>query len=87
MIILLIQIIQTAAWIFTLMVIANVVMSYFMNPYHPIRIFLDRIIQPLLRPIQRLLPPMMGIDFSPMILLLLIQLVESVIIGFLVGVR
>jgi YggT family protein len=87
MINLLIQLIQTAAWIFTLMVIADVVLTYFMNPYHPVRIFLDRIIQPLLRPIQRLLPPMMGIDFSPMILLLLVQLLESVIIGFLVGVR
>jgi len=83
----LIQIVQTAAWIFTLMVIADVVLTYFMNPYHPVRIFLDRIIHPLLRPIQRLLPPMMGIDFSPMILLLLVQLLESVIIGFLVGVR
>ena len=85
MIYVLVQIIQTAAWIFTLMVIADVVMSYFMSPYHPVKLFLDRIIQPLLRPIQRMLPAMMGIDFSPMILLLLVQLVQSILIGLLLG--
>jgi YggT family protein len=84
----LIQIVQAAAWIFTLMVIADVILSYFMNPYHPVRVFLDRIVQPLLRPIQRVLPPMAGIDFSPMILLVLVSVLESVLLSLLsAGIR
>ena len=83
----LIQFIQGAAWLFTLIVIADVILSYFMSPYHPVRLNLDRIVQPFLRPIQRILPPMAGIDFSPMILLVLVQVLESVIIGILVGIR
>lgn len=83
----LIQLIQATAGLFTLLVIANVILSYFMSPYHPVRLNLDRIVQPFLRPIQRILPPMAGIDFSPMILLVLVQLVESVIIGILLGIR
>jgi YggT family protein len=34
---------------------------------------LDRITQPILRPIRRLVPPMGGLDLSPLILLLVIQ--------------
>lgn len=37
---------------------------------------LDTIYSPLLRPIRRLLPDMGGIDFSPMVLILLIILVQ-----------
>lgn len=84
---LLITIVHAAGWLFTLLVIADVIMSYFVSPYHPVRLFLDRIVQPMLRPIQRMMPSMMGIDFSPMVLLLLIQLLESVIVGILGGIR
>lgn len=36
----------------------------------------ERILAPLLRPIRRLLPPMGGIDFSTLILLLLVSVVR-----------
>jgi YggT family protein len=87
MISLFLQIVEGAVWLFTLIVVADVVLSYFISPYHPARIFLDRIVQPFLRPIQRLLPPMMGFDLSPLILLLLVSLLRSIIIGLFSGVR
>jgi YggT family protein len=37
---------------------------------------LDRLFEPLLRPIRRILPDMGGIDLSPMVLILLIILVQ-----------
>jgi YggT family protein len=83
----LINIIQTAAWLFTLVIFVDVLVSYFLPPYHPVRSFLDRIVQPLLRPIQRMLPSMGGIDFSPLILLLLVQLVENIVVSLLAGIR
>jgi YggT family protein len=85
MIFTLIRIIQTLAQIFSLILIADIILSYFMSPFHPVRIFLDRIVQPLLNPIRRILPTFGGFDFSPIVLLLLIQLLETVVINILVG--
>jgi len=83
MILILIDIIRTAAWLYTLVIFADVLLSYFLQPYHPVRTFLDRFVQPLLRPIQRLVPTIFGIDFSPLILLLLIQFLETILINLL----
>lgn len=38
---------------------------------------LDRIFDPLLRPIRRIIPDMGGIDLSPMVLFLLIVLIQN----------
>jgi YggT family protein len=42
---------------------------------------LDRILAPLYRPIRRLLPDFGGIDFSPLVLLILIQIVRMLLGG------
>ena len=44
---------------------------------------LDAISAPMLRPIQRVLPNLGGIDISPIILLLLLQALRIVVDGFL----
>jgi YggT family protein len=84
---LLINVIHTVITLLIFAIIADVVVSYFMSPYHPVRSFLDRIIQPLLRPIQRIIPSMMGIDFSPLLLLLLVQLIETLLVNSLTQLR
>lgn len=83
MISILITIVQTLGSALLLVVIANVLLSYFLNPYHPIRVALDRIVEPLLRPIRRVVPPLGMVDFSPVVLVILIQIVESVVIMLL----
>lgn len=40
---------------------------------------LDRLIEPVLRPIRRILPSMGGLDLSPVIVLLIIMFIENVI--------
>ena len=42
---------------------------------------LDRISAPLYRPIRRLLPDFGGIDFSPLVILLLIQVIKKLLDG------
>lgn len=59
------------------LVIANVILSYFMSPYHPIRETIDRFVDPMLAPIRQLLPSTGGLDFSPLILIILLQLLGS----------
>jgi YggT family protein len=55
------------------------------SPYHPtwgpIVRFITGVTEPILNPIRRLLPPMGGLDFSPMVVLLLARLLQGVIIN------
>ncbi len=76
----LINIVEGLVQVITIAVIADIILSYFMSPYHPLRLFLDRLVQPMLRPIQRIIPSFGGLDFSPFILLLAVQLAGSVLI-------
>jgi YggT family protein len=42
---------------------------------------LDRLTAPLYRPIRRLLPDFGGIDFSPLVILILIQVIKRLLAG------
>ncbi|MBK9220143.1 MAG: YggT family protein [Uliginosibacterium sp.] len=59
-------------------VILGAVLSW-VNPHAPITPMLNQLTRPLLRPIQRILPPVSGIDLSPLVLLLVIQVVLFVL--------
>lgn len=63
--------------------IIDVLLGYFLSPYHKIRLMLDSIVNPLLNPIRRLLPSIGGIDFSPLILIILVQILEYILISIL----
>ncbi|HSL45313.1 MAG TPA: YggT family protein [Anaerolineales bacterium] len=74
--------------IFTLLfwlVIISVILSYFMEPYHPIRRAIDSVVEPMLAPIRRVVPLVGMLDFSPFILLLLLQLLRNLIIRLLIA--
>ncbi len=44
-------------------------------------IAIDRVTAPLYRPIRRLLPDFGGIDFSPLVVLILIQVIKKLLAG------
>lgn len=79
----LVQVVNTFAQILVLVVILHVILSYFMDPYHPVRRGLSSVVEPLLNPIRQIIPPVGMIDFSPLILIVLIQLIKQVIISLL----
>jgi YggT family protein len=59
--------------IYTLVILAGVILSWTGLAYdHPLVRVTRALTEPLLRPIRRVLPVMGGIDFSPMVLLVLI---------------
>lgn len=76
---LLIQLIGAIQFILVLMVLVSVILSYFMDPYHPVRRFLDSIVEPMLAPIRRIVPLVGMLDFSPLILIVLIQLIGNLL--------
>lgn len=62
-----------------LLVLLKVILSYFMDPYHPFRQSVDKLIDPLLKPIRQVIPTAGRFDFSPIILIILIEVIASVI--------
>ena len=84
---LLIQLIGAIQFILVLMVLVSVILSYFMDPYHPVRRFLDRIVEPMLAPIRRIVPLVGMLDFSPLILIVLIQLIGNLLTRLLYSLR
>ena len=76
----LIVLVRFAANIFSLLVIAKVLLSYFMSPYHPIRKTIDQLVEPLLTPIRNRMPMVGMRDFSPIVLLIGIQIIEFLLV-------
>jgi YggT family protein len=63
-----------------LVILIDIVVSFFLSPYHPIRNALDSIVNPLLNPIRKILPQTGMLDFSPIVLILILQLLEYIIL-------
>jgi YggT family protein len=67
--------------IFFFSILIQVILSWIAPyQYHPMTGLLHQLNEPLLRPIRRLLPPMGGLDFSPMVAMLLIQLSKMLLL-------
>lgn len=83
----LIILINLIEWILILLVFVSVILSYFMDPFHPVRRGVDRIVEPMLAPIRRIVPLLGMLDLSPLILIILIQLISSVLVRLLLSLR
>jgi YggT family protein len=70
-----------------LLVIVKIILSYFMDPYHPVRRGIDGVVEPMLAPIRRIVPLVGPLDFSPLVLIILIQLLSNLIIRLLLTLR
>lgn len=80
------QLIQAVGNLLGLIVLVDVVASWILpNPYHPFRQALDRIVEPMMAPIRRIVPPLGMVDFSPLILLILIQVITTVLANLVAG--
>lgn len=74
-------------WILILLVFISVILSYFMDPYHPVRRGVDRIVEPMLSPIRRIVPLVGMLDFSPLVLIILIRLISGLLVRVLISLR
>ena len=83
----LIDVIRIAATVLTVLVFVRVILSW-VSPggvNNPLIVLVYRITEPLLGPVRSLLPSMGGIDFSPVIVLIGIQIAERLLIQLLLG--
>jgi YggT family protein len=70
-------VVQGVLWLVMVLIIARVVISWVnADPYNQIVMIIRSATDPILIPFQRWIPPMGGLDFSPVIVLLLIQFMQ-----------
>jgi YggT family protein len=86
----LIDVVHYLLVILTWVIIIQVILSWLFafnvlnTSSHGVRAFaiaLDRLTAPLYRPIRRMLPDFGGIDFSPLVVLILIQILQKLLTG------
>ena len=70
----LVKLVKLTIYLLMGVVIIQALLSW-VSPYHPIRPFFDALSQPFLRPFQRLIPMVGGVDLSPLILLVILQVI------------
>ena len=81
----LVQLIGLITNIFVLLIFAWAILTWIMPPYNPVREALDRIMEPMLAPIRRVVPMAGMIDFSPLILMVLVELISRVLINIVLS--
>jgi YggT family protein len=69
--------------IYSLIIFMRIVFSWGVSSVNPLMRFLIRITEPVLGPARRLIPPLGMFDISPIVVLLLIQLLQSAVRGTL----
>jgi YggT family protein len=78
---LLIKLISVISQLFICIVIVSSLLSFFVSPYHPVREALNRIVDPFLNPIRRVMPQTGTIDFSPIVLCFMVWALSNLLIA------
>jgi YggT family protein len=85
-----IDIVQMLLWVLSLVIIAQAIFSWLVafnvvntnsNFVRAVWTALDRLTEPLYRPVRRLMPDFGGIDFSPLVVLLAIWVISRLLGG------
>lgn len=80
-------VLSAALEIFWWILLVRVLISWVSpSPYNPIVQFLYRATEPVLEPIRRVMPPMTGVDLSPLVAFLIIIFSRKFVIASLFGI-
>jgi YggT family protein len=69
---------------FVILIFARFILSWVSLGSYELRETVFRLTEPVLEPVRRLLPPMGGLDFSPIIVLIAAQILRTIVIGALI---
>lgn len=67
------RLIALTLFFYTIAIIVYVILSLAQAHYSPVAALLAEVLNPLLRPVRRLIPPIGGLDLSPLVVIILIQ--------------
>ena len=78
----LLQVVDLLLTIYIWLIIAQAIISWVNpNPYHPIVRFLYKTTEPVLSPLRRILPPIYGLDLTPLIVIFIIYFIKELLRG------
>jgi len=65
---------RIGVYLFIVLLVAQAMLSWF-NPHSPLNGLIGRLTDPVLRPLRRIVPPISNIDLTPLIAILLAQII------------
>jgi YggT family protein len=81
-----IQLIDLLLSIYIWIIIARAIISWITPyPYHPLVRFLYKVTEPVLAPIRKIIPPIGGIDISPIIVIFIIFIIQNLLHRLLIN--
>lgn len=82
----LITLVDMAIEVYTWLLLARIIMSWLpsIDRYHPVVKFIYSITEPVLRPFRNLIPPVNGIDLSPIVVFFVLGLVRRLVMRLLI---
>ncbi len=68
--------------VFWLLILARILMSWVqVDPYSPVAQFIYNSTEPFLKPVRDVLPPAGGFDFSPIVVLIIAQVLGQMLVA------
>ena len=85
--VLVIQFVDLIFNLLTLAIIAHALLSWFpVDRYNnPVVRVLDQIVAPILEPLRRIVPPVGMMDITPIVALIILQILQAIIVNLLRG--
>ncbi len=80
----LVKLVRLTVYIVMGAVLLQALLSW-VNPYHPVAPFFDALARPFLKPFQKAIPPIGGVDITPVLVLIACQLVLMLPVAWLEG--
>ena len=82
-------IINLVIWIInalTILIFVRSILSWFIqDPDHPVMKMLIEVTEPILRPIRRMMPQTPGLDLTPFVAMIALQLLQRIIVSLMVA--
>lgn len=86
-----VQLIDTIFNLIYLLILLRILLSWLpalgvrLDPYNPIVRLIYQLTDPILEPFRRIIPPLGMIDISPIVAILVLQLVQNLLISLFAG--
>lgn len=82
----LIDFVSLLFWLLNMAIFVRVLLSWFsVNPYSPAVVLLYQITDPILEPLRRVIPPVGPLDITPIVAMILLDVVRRLILSSLVA--
>lgn len=77
-----VKLVRLSIYVFMGALIIQVVLSW-VNPYHPVQPFFTALTDPFMKPVRRVIPPVGGVDISPLFVFIFFQLLLMLPVSWL----